>query len=238
MTKNSDRGIRNIGFLLFSDMLQLDFTGPYGVLAQIPGVTLHLLAKTLAPIVSSDGLIFQPTAEFADHPALDIIVVPGGGGVTALMEDVATLAFLRDVAVDAGYVASVCTGALVLGAAGLLRNRRATTHWQSVDLLPLFGAVPVRERVVVDKTLITAAGVTSGIDMALTLAGLAWNVELAQSIQLGMEYSPRPPFDSGSPDSAPAAVRQAVVDRNAGRHASRKAAARAAAQRLGIENNI
>lgn len=236
MTEKGGSDVRSVGFLLFPGMLQLDFTGPYGVLGQVPGVTVQLIAKTREAVVSSDGLVFQPTVDFASCPVIDILVVPGGGGVAALMEDGETLAFIRSVAGGARYVTSVCTGALVLGAAGLLRGRRATTHWQSFDLLSLFGAEAVRERVVMDGAVVTAAGVTSGIDMALSLVGRIWGAEVAQSIQLSMEYAPAPPFDSGSPDTAPDGIRQAVVERGAKRQAERREVALAAARRLEAED--
>lgn len=222
----------NIGFLLFPGMLQLDFTGPYGVFAQMADTALHLLAKTAEPVGSSDGLAFRPTADFDGAPALDVVVVPGGAGIEALLSDATTLDFLRRRAETCRFTTSVCTGALVLGAAGLLRGRRATTHWQSLDLLSLLGAFPARERVVVDGPIATAAGVTSGIDMALTLVGLLRGDDEARTIQLGMEYSPRPPYDSGSPETAPERVRRALDLRNAKRQEARRAAVLRAAREL------
>jgi Transcriptional regulator containing an amidase domain and an AraC-type DNA-binding HTH domain len=224
--------VRTVGFLLFPDLLQLDFTGPYAVLAQAPDVSVRLVAKTPGPVTSSDGLIFQPNASFACAGDLDLIVVPGGAGIAPLLTDGETLAFLRKASAACRFTASVCTGSLVLGAAGLLRGRRATTHWQSLDLLPLLGADPVRERVVFDGDIVTAAGVSAGIDMALSLVDRIWGDEAAQLIQLGMEYSPCPPYDSGSPDTAPVSVVQALDARNEQRQQARKEAVRAAARAL------
>lgn len=231
-TGDSMHSAHSVGFLIFPGMLQLDFTGPFAVFAQAPGVAVHLVAKSQDPVVSSDGLAFQPTACLGEAPELDVLVVPGGTGVIDLLADGETLDFIRRTARSARYVASVCTGALVLGAAGLLRGRRATTHWQSLDLLPLLGAVPVRERVVIDGPIATAAGVSAGIDMALNLAGRLWGDDAAQIIQLGMEYAPCPPYDSGSPDTAPASVRQALETRNEERQRLRKEAVLKAAQAL------
>lgn len=221
-----------IGFLLFPDLLQMDFTGPYGVLAAAPDARIHLIWKNKQPILSSDRLVLSPTTTMADCPPLDVICVPGGGGVLPLLRDEETLAFLRRQAAGCRYVTSVCTGALVLGAAGLLQGYKATTHWQSHDLLAPFGAVPVKQRVVIDGNRITAAGVSAGIDMALTLAGILWNDAVAQGIQLGMEYEPEPPYASGSPDTAPAQVLMALRARTELRQEQRKAGVMEAAALL------
>lgn len=213
-------------------MLQLDFTGAYGVLAAGPDVHIHLVWHDLEPILSSDGLPFTPTRTFADCPALDVIAVPGGGGVVPLLSDTVCLDFLRKQAITARYAASVCTGALVLGAAGLLFGYRATTHWLSHDLLAPLGAIPETSRVVLDRNRITAAGVTSGIDMALTLAAKLWDEATAQAIQLNMEYAPEPPFASGSPETAPEAVVQNALHKSTARQKERKDAVMAAAARL------
>jgi cyclohexyl-isocyanide hydratase len=221
-----------IGFLVFPSMLQLDFTGPYGVLAAGPETAIHLVWKDTLSVTSSDGLRFTPTVSMADCPRLDVVCVPGGGGIQTLLGDAETLEFLRRQAAGCRYLCSVCTGALVLGAAGLLRGYRATTHWQSLDLLPLFGAVPQRRRVVLDRNRISAAGVSAGIDMALTLAGLLWGDATAQGIQLNMEYAPEPPYASGTPDSAPKEVTAALKTRTASRRAARREASQAAAALL------
>lgn len=191
-----------IGFLAFPHVQQLDLTGPYEVLAMVPGARVHLVAKTLDPLASATGLVLTPTVTFAECPALDVICVPGGGGVNPLMEDGETLDFLRRQAAGARYLTSVCTGALVLGAAGLLRGKRATTHWAAHDLLAAFGAIPTQGRVVRDGNLITGGGVTAGIDFGLTLAAELTDPATAQAIQLHLEYAPAPPFDTGRPETA------------------------------------
>jgi cyclohexyl-isocyanide hydratase len=221
-----------IGFLIFPSMLQLDFTGPYAVLAAGPEAVIRMVWKDTRPVTSSDGLSFTPTVSMADCGRLDVICVPGGVGVQTLLGDAETLEFLRRRADACRYLCSVCTGALVVGAAGLLRGYRATTHWQSLDLLPLFGATPLRRRVVRDRNRISAAGVSAGIDMALTLAGLLWDDATAQGIQLNMEYAPEPPYAAGCPDDAPEEVTAAVKARAASRQAARREAALAAAALL------
>ena len=195
-----------IGFLLFPQVQQLDLTGPYDVLASLPDVQVHLVWKDLGPVTASTGLVLQPTTTFEDCPALDVICIPGGSGVGPLMEDEVTLAFIKTQAASARYVTSVCTGALVLGAAGLLKGKRATTHWAYHELLKLLGAIAVRDRVVRDGNLLTGGGITAGIDFALTLAAELFDEGTAQLVQLQLEYAPAPPFASGSPDTAPAAV--------------------------------
>lgn len=223
-----------IGFLIFPGMLQLDFTGAYGVLAAGPGANVHTLWKSKEPVVSSDKLVFTPTTAIEDCPPLDVLVVPGGGGVVSLMEDNLILDFLRARADAVRYLCSVCTGALVLGAAGLLNGYAATTHWMSWDLLERFGARPRRERVVVDRSRITAAGVTSGIDMALGLAGLLWGDSAAQSIQLNMEYAPELPYQAGDPSMAPPEIVAAMREKSTARQAERAAAVSRAAAKLGL----
>jgi cyclohexyl-isocyanide hydratase len=199
-----------IGFLLFPGIQQLDLTGPYDVLAALPDVQVRLIAQTLQPVASSTGLLLTPDLAMADCPPLDILCVPGGAGVELLMEDAPTLAFLRRQAPTLRYLTSVCTGALVLGAAGLLCGRRATTHWAYHDLLTPLGATAVQARVVRDGNLITGGGITAGIDFALVLAAELVGEHAAQVLQLALEYAPAPPFDSGSPATAPASVLQAA----------------------------
>jgi cyclohexyl-isocyanide hydratase len=203
----------HIGLLLFPKVQQLDLTGPYDVFATMPGVTVHLIWKHLDPLQSSTGLTLVPTKTFADCPDLDVICVPGGVGIDALMEDAETLAFIRQHAANAQYVTSVCTGALVLGAAGLLEGKRATTHWASHGLLEKFGAIPVQERVVRDGNLMTGGGVTAGIDFALALISEVFDADKAQTIQLQLEYAPAPPFNAGRPDTAPAHILAVATER-------------------------
>jgi cyclohexyl-isocyanide hydratase len=217
------------GFLLFPRLTQLDLTGPYQVLASLPGAETHLIWKTREPVVAEHGLAIVPTATFADCPPLDLICVPGGVGVNAILGDRETLAFLRRMAAGARYVTSVCTGALALGAAGLLRGKRATTHWMSLDMLRAFGAEPVAARVVVDGNLITGGGVTAGIDFGLTVAAEIAGQRVAEAIQLGIEYDPQPPFDAGSPARADADLVALVRERAAGRQSERADCVKAAA---------
>lgn len=213
---------RHIGLLVFPNIQQLDLTGPYDVFGSMPDTVVHLLAKTLTPVRSTTGLTLTPDTCFADCPRLDVLCVPGGSGINALLEDAETLAFIRRVSASADFITSVCTGALVLGAAGLLRGRRATTHWASQSLLSAFGAEVVSARVVRDGNLMTGGGVTAGIDFALTLAEVMLGRDEAQAIQLDLEYAPAPPFNAGSPDSAPAHVTAMVKQRNAANQALRR----------------
>lgn len=196
----------NIGLLVFPRITHLDMTGPHEVLAALPGARIRLVWKDTSPLRADSGLLLTPDTTFAECPPLDLLCVPGGPGVGALMEDEETLAFLRTQAATARYVTSVCTGALVLGAAGLLRRRRATTHWASHDLLPALGAIPVKARVVRDGNLFTGGGVTAGIDFALTIAAEIAGEEAAQAIQLRIEYAPAPPFAAGEPETAPPGI--------------------------------
>ena len=193
-----------------------------------------LYAKTLAPVADVRGLRLLPDATFEEAPRLDILVVPGGFGQEALMEDEETLAWVREKAEEASHVLSVCTGALILGAAGFLRGRRVTTHWAAHHLLPYFGAIAVDARVVTDGKLISAAGVTSGIDGALRLAAALHGDATAQAIQLFLEYAPQPPFDSGTPASAAASVVEAVRRMTKDISTQREATARRVAVKLGI----
>lgn len=196
----------HIGLVLFPNLTQLDLTGPAEVFGRLPGAQVHLLWKDLEPVASDRGLCLVPTTRFDDCPPLDVICVPGGPGQIALMEDRQTLDFLREVAQTCPWITSVCTGSLVLGAAGLLKGYRATSHWSSIDQLALLGALPVDERVVRDRNRLTGAGVTSGIDFALQLVEILAGAEVAQSIQLQMEYDPEPPYAAGSPKAAPEAL--------------------------------
>ena len=191
-----------IGMLLYPGLTQLDLTGPFEVLHRVPDTKVHLVWKTTQPVFADSGLGLVPTTTFDDCPPLDIVFVPGGRGQVPLMTDTAVLDFLRRHARTARYVTSVCTGALVLGAAGLLDGYGAATHWAFVELLPAFGARHVPGRVVVDRNRITGGGVTAGIDFALRLAAELAGEGVARAIQLGLEYDPAPPFASGHPDVA------------------------------------
>ena len=219
-----------IGMLIFPDMTQLDFTGPHEVLAQFPGSEVKVIAATLEPVTARGGLRIVPDTTLADAPQLDMLFVPGGPGVGALTEDRAVLEFLRRQAQGAKYVTSVCTGALVLGAAGLLKGYRATTHWLSLDLLPVFGATPVAERVVIDRNRVTGGGVTAGIDFALTIAGEVLGADKAKAIQLLIEYNPAPPFACGHPDTAEPAVVESLRRARAPMQAARLEQAKRAAK--------
>lgn len=221
-----------VGFLLYPDLTQLDLTGPWEVLARAPGAELHLVWKELQPVAADSGMRILPTVTLAEAPAFDMICVPGGPGQVALMEDDAVLDFLRGQAATARFVTSVCTGALVLAAAGLLTGRRAACHWASRDQLSLFGVQPVAERVVEDGNFITGGGVTAGIDFALAMVARVWGAELAQAIQLGIEYDPAPPFRAGQPGLAPPEVAARVRAAMAGFLERRLAASQRAAQRL------
>ena len=222
----------SIGMLIFPKMTQLDFTGPFEALARLPNAQVHVIWKTKDPVTSDTGLTFVPTTTLADCPPLDVICIPGGPGQIELMDDPEIIAFVRTMGGKAKYVTSVCTGALVLGAAGLLDGYEAATHWMSADQLPLFGAKPVAKRIVVDRNRITGGGVTAGIDFGLYLASELGGEDAARRIQLFLEYDPAPPFDSGSPRTATAEVVQGVRERSAAMLERRWAASRRAAERL------
>ncbi len=221
-----------IGLLIFPDITQLDMTGPYEVFIKFPDANVHLIWKNRDPITAGGGMQILPTTTFADCPPLDIICVPGGAGMNPLLSDDETLSFLRAQAETAKYITSVCTGSLVLGAAGLLKGKRATTHWMSHGMLIEFGAIPVQERVVRDGNVFTGGGVTAGIDFALTLAAEVAGPDAAKRIQLGIEYNPAPPFDAGSPSGAGSELADAVVAASAGRQRERLAAVQEAAAKI------
>ncbi|MEO3434518.1 DJ-1/PfpI family protein [Inquilinus sp. CAU 1745] len=211
------------GILCFPNVQQLDLTGPYEVFASARGAEVHLVWKDLQPIRSATGLMLTPDTRLADAPDFDVLCVPGGSGVNALLSDEEVLAFVRDKASRARFVTSVCTGALVLGQAGLLSGRRATTHWNALDFLPRFGATPVEERVVRDGPIMTAGGVTSGIDFGLTVIAELLGREEAETIQLSLEYAPAPPFGAGLPNTASASVLASARERMAGSRREREA---------------
>src|SRR6201994_2115656 len=192
-----------IGLVIFPKVTQLDMTGPLQVFAAVPGAKIHLIWKRIEPVPSDSVMTLTPTITFADCPQLDVICVPGGQGINDMVNDEEMLAFLRKQAEGAKYVTSVCTGSLVLGAAGLLKGYRAATHWTAIDYLPAYGAIPLRTRVCTDRNRVTGGGVTAGIDFALTLVEMLVDRKTAEAIQLRLEYNPGPPFHSGSPHHAP-----------------------------------
>jgi cyclohexyl-isocyanide hydratase len=211
-----------IGLLAFPAMTQLDLTGPLQVFAGMQGADVRVIWKTLDPIQAHGGLRLVPDTTLDDCPVLDVICVPGGTGVVDLMDDAVVLGFLRDRAEAARFVGSICTGALVLGAAGLLRGRKATTHWAWTDLLVPLGAIPTPGRVVRDGKFFTGGGVTAGIDFALTMVAELAGQDVAEGIQLGIEYAPAPPFDAGSPATARPEVVAAVRARMDANRADRE----------------
>lgn len=218
----------NIVFVLFPNVTQLDFTGPLQVLSRVPGAKVHIVAKSLAPVSTDAVLTLNPTTTFEDCPSADVLVVPGGFGVDDAINDSELMAFVGHEGARAKYVTSVCTGAFILGAAGLLKDKRATTHWAYHDELTKVGATPVKARVVRDGNIFTGGGVTAGLDFAFTLAAELGGDDVARAIQLGLEYDPAPPFDAGSPEKAAPQTQKAMIDRYAGRlDAFRKSLARA-----------
>jgi len=204
--------------VLFPRLTQLDLTGPFEVFSRIPDAIVDLVAATRAPVTSDTGLQLVPSTTFDEVPQCDLLCIPGGPGVNAAMLDDAVLAFVRRQADGARYVTSVCTGALVLGAAGLLRGYSATTHASAIEFLPLFGATPVKSRVCIDRNRITGGGVTAGIDFGLAIAAELCGEETAKSIQLMIEYAPQPPFDIRAlPPIAPTEERRRAVAEAAAR---------------------
>jgi cyclohexyl-isocyanide hydratase len=221
-----------IGILFFPNVTQLDAMGPAQVLSRLPGAKMHMIWKTRDPVTTDSGFAVLPTTTFADCPQLDVICVPGGVGQVALMNDLETLAFLRHQAEGARYITSVCTGSLVLAAAGLLKGYRSACHWSVRDELAAFGAIPVAERVVRDRNRLSGGGVTAGIDFGLTLAAELAGEQVARAIQLMMEYDPNPPFDSGSPEKAGPELVALYKQRTAGMMDQRREANRMAAERV------
>jgi transcriptional regulator GlxA family with amidase domain len=200
----------DIAFLLYENMTSLDFIGPYQVLAMVPGARIHLVATEAGPVRTDMGVLIHADKRLEEVPRADILVVPGSPNPSKVMGDARVLAWLREVDASSRWTTSVCTGALILGAAGLLQGKRATTHWLALEALRGFGAEPVSERVVFDGKTVAAAGVSAGIDMALALVAKEFGAHLAQCLQLGIEYDPAPPFAAGSPRLAPPAVIEAT----------------------------
>lgn len=222
----------NVVMLLYPNLTQLDLTGPFEVLSRARELKLHLVWKTLKPVAEERGMRILPTVTFEDCPQADILFVPGGPGQLPLMQDDEVLAFLRQQADGARYVTSVCTGSLVLAAAGLLTGYRATCHWLSLPQLAHFGVEPVARRVVIDRNRITGAGVTSGLDFGLTLLAELFGEQRAKLAQLTMEYDPAPPFKSGSPKSAMPELVAGVRQHAAPFQDRREAASKLAAAKL------
>lgn len=204
-----------IAFLLFPNVTQLDLTGPAQVLSRLGHARLDLVWKTLDPVPTDAGFSILPTATFADVARADVLCVPGGFGINDVIADDEAMAWVQAIGADATWVTSVCTGSLILGAAGLLDGYRAGCHWAQRDMLPLFGAIPVDARTVVDRNRVTGGGVTAGIDFALTLTAMIRGEAHARAVQLSLEYDPAPPFDSGSPAKAGPDIVAAVKRRTA-----------------------
>jgi len=224
----------NIGILIFPDMDQIDFTGPFEVLSRVPDAKVHVIGARPGPFRDHRGMILTPTVGLADAPPLDLLQVAGGPGQQALMHDAPVLNLIRAHVAAGKPLFSVCTGALICGAAGVLKGRRATTHWSALDLLPYFGATPVRERVVIDANIVTAAGVTAGIDGALAVAALLRGNTIAERIQLDIQYAPDPPFHAGTPETAPQDVLAAVTTAYRPLTEARLLTAREISKQLGI----
>jgi cyclohexyl-isocyanide hydratase len=221
-----------IGLLVFPRVTQLDLTGPLQVFSSVPGAKVHLIWKRIEPVPTDSVMVLTPTVSFADCPQLDVICVPGGAGADDMVNDEEMLDFLRKQAAGAKYITSVCTGSLVLGAAGLLKGYRATTHWTAIDFLSAFGAIPTRTRVCIDRNRISGGGVTAGIDFALTLVSHLVDRQTAEAIQLRLEYNPAPPFNAGSPDAAPPEILTLVRERIAPAQARRSEMIKRAAARV------
>ena len=207
--------IKRIGFLIFNDIQQLDMTGPYEVFASLPDIEIELIAKSMDRIQSVTRLPLFPTTTFDRCGKLDILCILGGRGINQVMLDTSTIEFIKEKAQETQYITSICTGALALGIAGLLKNKHATTHWSALDLIPLFGAIASRDRVVFDGKLITAGGVTAGIDFALTLIARLFGEDMAKRIQLNLQYAPLPPFQCGTPDEAPPHIYNLLLSQSA-----------------------
>jgi len=218
-------------FAVFPGVTQLDFTGPHQVFSRLPGAKVRV-ASAAGGTVEADGLVFSGLPRLADIDGCDVLCVPGGVGTNVAMLDNDFIAEVRRLAAGARYVTSVCTGSLILGAAGLLKGKRAACHWAARDMLSELGAIPDAGRVVRDGNVVTGGGVTAGIDFALTLAAEIAGQDVAQAIQLTLEYAPAPPFESGAPDRAPPAVLERVRSLMTKADAERRVAVEAAASRL------
>jgi cyclohexyl-isocyanide hydratase len=223
-----------IAFLLFPNVTQLDLTGPAQFLSRLPNARVDLVWDSLDPVPTDAGFAILPTATFADVPQADLLCVPGGIGVSTVIDHAPALDWVRRIGADAQWVTSVCTGSLILGAAGLLQGYRATTHWAWHDLLALFGAEPVQARHVIDRNRATGGGVTAGIDFALALMAEIAGEDYARAVQLALEYDPAPPFDGGSPAKAGPALVDVYTARANRLAPSRRAELIQSAKRLGF----
>lgn len=201
-----------IGMVLFPNLTQLDLTGPHEIFGRLPGIQVLLIAENMEQVKSDSGLWLRPDTTFEKSPQVDLLFVPGGRGIFDAIQNQKLIGFLQQQAVNAQYITSVCTGSLVLAAAGLLNGYKATTHWLSLPLLKLFGVEVIEERVVIDRNRITGGGVTAGIDFGLHVVAKVFGEEVAKEVQLMMEYNPAPPFNSGSPKTADAQIVERVIN--------------------------
>lgn len=224
----------DVAFVLFPNVTQLDLTGPVQVLSRLGNASIHLVAGSTDPVITDAGFSINPTCTYRDCPEPHIICVPGGAGADDAMFNRELIEWLRQAAVGADWVTSVCTGSLVLGAAGLLQGKKATSHWLSRSMLAEFGAMPVGERVVVDGKFVTGGGVTAGIDFALSLTALIRGEEHAKLVQLSLEYDPKPPFHSGSPDAAEQIIVERIRELTRDSQSQRQAKVSAASARLNL----
>ncbi|MEO1188916.1 MAG: DJ-1/PfpI family protein [Pseudomonadota bacterium] len=224
----------SVAFLVFPNVTQLDLTGPAQVLSRLGNTTLNLVWKNKDPVPTDAGFPLLPTATFEEIEQVDILCVPGGLGTMDIMQDQDVLAWLQSIAAKAQWVTSVCTGSLVLGAAGLLRGYKSGCHWASIDQLQFFGAIPVKDRIVEDRNRFSGGGVTSGIDFALALAAKIRGEDFAKFIQLSIEYDPNPPFDAGSPDKVPSHILERYYKMIEASVPNREAKVKAIAESLGF----
>lgn len=201
-----------IGFILFHNVTQLDLTGPAQVLSRLPGARVHLISDELHPVLTDVGFSINPTTTYINCPQLDVICVPGSATIGDQLANNQMLTFIKSQCKDAKYITSVCNGSLILGATGVLHGRRSACHWIWRKYLPLFGAIEVKDRVVIDGKHISGGGVTAGIDFAYVLASLIAGEEVSKRLQLALEYDPHPPFDCGTPEKAPIELVNLVLE--------------------------
>jgi cyclohexyl-isocyanide hydratase len=221
-----------VNFVLFEGLTQLDLTGPYEVLVRAPGFKIDFVSKTMAPVKSDRGLTLSPTTTLANALACDLLVVPGGPGTDDAILDDEWIGFVKTQGLAAKYIFGVCTGSLLLGAAGLLKGKRSTCHWQARDFMPYFGAITSHDRMCIDGNIFTAGGVTSGIDMAIQVVALLQSEANAKQIQLQIEYDPSPPFIGGTPQTSEPSVVAKCLEASAARRATRQAAVEKAALKM------